>query len=202
MRAKIIVLLVFSFGCIGSSNGYANERIVPAWLNEVKLGVLYHDSGDLWSRLRRESGVDLNLEAIFSPQFKILGGVIRPAFGGSLNTAGDTSRLYTGLRWQYEHASGMFFSLGLGGQSITANLIFRATTARLSDHEYCSTFQSKPDIASMPKMHYRYTSITFLTAILPMPMKAWTPWACVMATAFKLTASTVTSRQCRHYLFL
>ncbi|MDN5753290.1 MAG: acyloxyacyl hydrolase [Nitrosospira sp.] len=115
MRTKIIVALVFSVGCVVSSDGYADERIVPAWLHEVKLGVLYHDSGDLWSRLRRESGVDLNLEAIFSPQFGILGGTIRPAFGGSFNTAGDTSRLYTGLRWQYEHASGMFFSIGLGG---------------------------------------------------------------------------------------
>ena len=56
-----------------------------------------------------------SLEGIFSPHIKFLGGTVRPALGGSVNTIGDTSKLYSGLRWQYEHASGMFFGVGLGG---------------------------------------------------------------------------------------
>ena len=60
----------------------------------VKIGVLHHDT-PMWSGFQRESGIDVNLEAIFSPQIGVLGGVIRPAFGGSVNTAGDTSKLYT-----------------------------------------------------------------------------------------------------------
>ena len=122
MRAQIIGILVLSLGCVVSSDGYADERMAPAWLHEVKIGVLHHDTPGLWSGFRRESGVDVNLEAIFSPQVGVLGGVIRPAFGGSVNTAGDTSKLYTGLRWQYEHVNGLFFGVGLGGAIHNGNL--------------------------------------------------------------------------------
>ena len=122
MRAQIIGVSVFSLGCVVSSDGYADGRMAPAWLHEVKIGVLHHDTPDLWSGFRRETGVDVNLEAIFSPQVGVLGGVIRPAFGGSVNTAGDTSKLYTGLRWQYEHVNGLFFGVGLGGAIHNGNL--------------------------------------------------------------------------------
>lgn len=122
MRAQIIRVLVVSFSCAVSFPGHANERIAPAWLHEVKFGVLHHDTGGLWSGFRREGGVDFNLEAIFSPRVEFLGGAIRPAFGGSVNTAGDTSKLYTGLRWQYEHATGLLFGVGLGGAIHDGNL--------------------------------------------------------------------------------
>lgn len=115
MRAQIIGVMVFCIGCAMTSAGYADERRGLAWLHEIKFGVLHHDTDGLWSGFRREGGVDFNLEAIFTPHVKFLGGTIRPAIGGSVNTAGDTSKLYTGLRWQYEHISGMFFGVGLGG---------------------------------------------------------------------------------------
>ena len=115
MRVQIIKAWIFGLGCIASSHGYTNEWKAAAWLHEVKLGVLHHDTGALWSGFRRESGADFNLEAIFSPQYKILGGFIRPALGGSVSTAGDTSKLYSGIRWQYDHTSGLFFSVGFGG---------------------------------------------------------------------------------------
>ena len=107
--------LLFLIGIIGSSYVFAEERKALAWLHEIKFGVLHHDTDGLWSNFRRERGVDLNLEAIFSPHTQFLGGTIRPAFGGSVNTVGDTSKLYAGLRWQYEHVSGMFIGIGLGG---------------------------------------------------------------------------------------
>ena len=87
----------------------------PAWLNELKLGILHHDTDNLWSGFRRESGWDLNVEAILTPKYDILGGAIRPAVGASVNTSGDTSKIYGGLRWQYEDTSGLFFGLGVGG---------------------------------------------------------------------------------------
>ncbi|SFL77740.1 Lipid A 3-O-deacylase (PagL) [Nitrosomonas communis] len=115
MRTQIIGGLVFSLACIVSSAGFAEEQKTLAWLHEVKFGILHHDTGGLWSGFNRESGVDFNLEAIFSPHVKFLGGSFRPAFGGSANTAGDTSKLYTDIRWQYEHTSGIFFGIGIGG---------------------------------------------------------------------------------------
>lgn len=114
-RTSIIAVLLFSLSCTLSSAVYADERKLAAWLHEVKFGVLHHDTGGLWSGFRRENGVDFNLEAIFSPHRQFLGGIIRPAFGGSVNTVGDTSKLYTGIRWQYEHISGLFMGIGLGG---------------------------------------------------------------------------------------
>ena len=39
-----------------------------------------------------------------------------------MNTAGDTSKLYSGLRWQYEHVNGLFFGVGLGGAIHNGNL--------------------------------------------------------------------------------
>ncbi|SDH62800.1 MULTISPECIES: acyloxyacyl hydrolase [unclassified Nitrosomonas] len=115
MRTRIIEVWVFSLACVISSAGYADKQRALAWLHEIKFGVLHHDTDDLWSGFRREGGVDLNLEAIFSPHIKFIGGTIRPAFGGSVNTVGDTSKLYMDIRWQYEHTSGMFFGIGLGG---------------------------------------------------------------------------------------
>lgn len=125
MRAQIIGVWSFCLSCIVSFDGYADERRSPAWLHEVKLGVLYHDIGGMWSGFRRESGADFNLEAILSPQYKILGGFIRPALGGSVNTAGDTSKIYSGIRWQYDHASGIFFGVGFGGAVHNGDLHLR-----------------------------------------------------------------------------
>ena len=125
MRAQIIKAWIFSLGCVASSHGYTTEWKASTWLHEVKLGVLHHDTGVLWSNFRRESGADFNLEAIFSPQYKILGGFIRPALGGSASTAGDTSKLYSGIRWQYDHASGIFFGVGFGGAIHNGDLHLR-----------------------------------------------------------------------------
>lgn len=114
-KRLIMSMLVFNLGCAISFSVDAEERRISAWLHEIKFGVLHHDPGSLWSNFRRESGVDLNLEAIFVPQVQLLGGTIRPVLGGSINMVGDTSKLYAGMRWQYEHASGVFVGIGLGG---------------------------------------------------------------------------------------
>jgi hypothetical protein len=93
----------------------ADDGGFAAWVNEVKVGVLYHDMDDLWSNFRLESGVDFNGELIFEPHVAFLGGAFRPAAGVSINSAGDTSKLYAGVRYQYELDGGLFFSVGGGG---------------------------------------------------------------------------------------
>src|SRR5690606_5405275 len=50
-----------------------------------------------------------------TPHVKFIGGTIRPAFGGSVNTAGDNSKLYAARRWQCEHTSDMLFGMCLVG---------------------------------------------------------------------------------------
>ncbi len=85
-------------------------------LYELKVGVLAHDVPDLWSGFRAErNAADINIEAIFTPSMPFLGGTIRPAIGGSINTHGDTSHGYIDARWQYETPFGFYFGVGLGG---------------------------------------------------------------------------------------
>jgi lipid A 3-O-deacylase len=85
-------------------------------IEEVKLGVLHHDTSGLWSGFRLEqSGVDINAELLFRPALAVLAGSIRPVLGGSVNTAGNTSHGYLGLRWQAELPGNFYLGIGLGG---------------------------------------------------------------------------------------
>ncbi|MEG3618465.1 acyloxyacyl hydrolase [Magnetovibrio sp. PR-2] len=84
-------------------------------VHEVKLGLLHHDTGGLWSGTNRESGVDLNLEAILEPSTAFLSGTVRPAVGASLNSGGDTSKAYIAARWEKDLTDDVQFALGVGG---------------------------------------------------------------------------------------
>jgi len=108
----------------------ANGGMIGAGLlQQLKFGVLAHDVGDLWSGFNREEGVDLNIEAVFSPSLTIFGGTLRPALGGSINTAGDTSKGYLDLLWQYNFSTGIFFVSGLGA-AIHDGKLHASTTGR------------------------------------------------------------------------
>tara|TARA_R110002050_G_scaffold177043_1_gene310131 strand:- start:31033 stop:31608 length:576 start_codon:yes stop_codon:yes gene_type:complete len=82
--------------------------------HEISIGVLHHDSDHLWSGFRRESGVDLNVEALFSPSIVVFGGDLRPALGVSINTSGDTSKAYLDARWRYDFENDIFVGIGVG----------------------------------------------------------------------------------------
>ncbi len=84
-----------------------------SWVDEVRIGILYHDLG-VWSGRSREDGVDFNGELIFSPSAQMFGGLLRPNLGFSLNDRGDTSKIYGGGVWEYLWHSGWFIDLGLG----------------------------------------------------------------------------------------
>jgi len=84
-----------------------------AMLDEIKAGILYHDTG-FWGGSGNEEGIDANVELIFSPSVMLLSGQLRPNIGISLNDRGDTSKLYGGGVWEYEGRSGWFFGFGLG----------------------------------------------------------------------------------------
>ena len=84
------------------------------WLYEIRAGILAHDV-PLWSRTRQEGGVDFNAEFIFGfPKFELLSGIVYSNLGFSLNSQGDTSKIYSGLLWEYLWDSGLFINLGLG----------------------------------------------------------------------------------------
>jgi len=87
----------------------------PGWLHAIRAGILVHDVNNLWSGTRKEGGVDLNSELIFShPCFALFSGNLRPNLGLSINTQGHTSKLYGGLLWELETKAGIFLDLGFG----------------------------------------------------------------------------------------
>ncbi|MTD94140.1 hypothetical protein GIW81_07290 [Hyphomicrobium sp. xq] len=51
-------------------------------VDELKIGVLWHDVPGLWSGFQAEPGcADIDIEALLSPSVAFLGGTIRPALG-------------------------------------------------------------------------------------------------------------------------
>lgn len=93
----------------------ATAVIAEGEIHSVHIGVLAHDVPDLWSGFQAEAdAADINIEMQFSRSVPFLGGVIRPAIGGTINTRGDTSHAYIDARWQIEGPSNLFFGLGLG----------------------------------------------------------------------------------------
>ena len=84
------------------------------FLYGIRAGILAHDV-PVWSRTRQENGVDFNAEFIFGfPKFRLFSGVVYSNLGFSLNSRGDTSKIYSGLLWEYLWDSGLFINLGFG----------------------------------------------------------------------------------------
>ncbi|MFQ5955450.1 MAG: acyloxyacyl hydrolase [Kiloniellales bacterium] len=84
------------------------------WLSEFRLGLLAHNIGPIASA--REEGVQLNGEFRFaSPSLFAYILSPRPHVGVSVNTAGDTSFLYSGLTWTWDITDGLFLDLSFGG---------------------------------------------------------------------------------------
>lgn len=84
-------------------------------IHEISVGSLYHDVPGLWSgfRLEKES-LDINVEAQLSPSMQLWFFTLRPAIGGTINTAGQTSHAYVDARLNYEWPTGVFLGFGVG----------------------------------------------------------------------------------------
>jgi hypothetical protein len=108
----LLVLLVFLLS--GAKNGICGDSDKEQqFLYGAKIGVLAHDVDGLWSGSSNEDGVDLNVELIFAPSLSVFSGKLRPAVGASINTSGDTSKIYLDGIWQIDLQQ-FFFSFGLG----------------------------------------------------------------------------------------
>jgi lipid A 3-O-deacylase len=95
----------------------ASDGVLPlgGWVYEMRAGLLAHDVDDLWSRSRREDGVDISAEVVFAHAgLPLLFGHLRPNLGVTVNTQGDTSKLYTGGLMEWTHPAGLFLDAGIG----------------------------------------------------------------------------------------
>jgi hypothetical protein len=81
----------------------------------LRLGVLAHDVGGLWSHSRAEGGADVNAEIVFrKPSVSLWEGTLLPNLGLSVNSQGGTSKAYGGMLWEFLLANGLFFNSGVG----------------------------------------------------------------------------------------
>jgi len=110
LRCLSLCVAIFLLSVVSAAAQQENANIV----HEIKAGILVHDVSNMWSSFSRESGLDANAEVIFSPNLSVLGGEVRPALGASINTAGDTSKVYLDARWEYGADNGLFVAVGLG----------------------------------------------------------------------------------------
>ena len=114
-KFKVIFLfLTFLLVLIHATDTEANDKIEDLF-KEIKLGVLLHDVGGLWSGNSKETGTDFNAEIVLSfPILSIFSGTIYPNLGLLFNDSGNTSNLYFGLIWDRKIMSTFFINLGLG----------------------------------------------------------------------------------------
>lgn len=94
--------------------GAAPRASAGELLHELRFGLLAHDVGGLWSGFNEEDGADVNIEASLTPSLALAFATLRPAIGASINTEGDTSKLYAGARLEREIAMGLFLAAGVG----------------------------------------------------------------------------------------
>lgn len=111
-RSLLAALLVFFTIPLVSLDSEASDG--KSWVHELRIGVLDHDTDNLWSGFSRESGIDLNAELVFTPSYELWHGHVRPNLGLSVNTEGDTSKVYAGAVWQYLWKNGFILDFGAG----------------------------------------------------------------------------------------
>src|SRR5262245_22546088 len=97
--------LVWGLACVSLAlPAVAGEDVTTVskgLIYDVKIGAQVHDVPYLWSGFNKEPySVDLNLEVMFSPSVRLVGGDIRPALGATINFEGYTSKAYLDARWQ------------------------------------------------------------------------------------------------------
>jgi lipid A 3-O-deacylase len=116
-RPAALAALLFASAVLAPRDAVAQTGLI----DEVKIGVLYHDIGFLGHHV--ETGQDANLEVLFtSPSFLRIIGSPRPDLGADINDAGNTSDAYFGLTWTikplqllYGGDDRVFLSGSLGG---------------------------------------------------------------------------------------
>ena len=114
LRAMILIFLMLMLVYSPAFSEEIPQGHQQRWFHGMRVGVLAHDV-PIWSLTRKEEGVDINSEFIFLwPDNSLAGGRVHSNIGASLNTQGDTSKIYAGGLWEYTWKNGLFFSFGLG----------------------------------------------------------------------------------------
>lgn len=105
--SALFLLMAFDEGC--AFDDPATEGLI----RELRCGVAAHDIDSLWSGSSKEKGPDIHAGALFNrPLFRLFSATAYPNAGASINTRGDTSKIFGGLLLQWEPSGPFFFSTG------------------------------------------------------------------------------------------
>ena len=113
MEAVILVLTL-------AGGAHAFDMSPPdGFVREWRFGVAAHDVDGLWSGASKEKGPDLCAEMVFNRSlfdslFDSIDIDIYPNAGISINTRGDTSKVFGGFRLEWQALPCLLFSTGLG----------------------------------------------------------------------------------------
>ena len=119
IRKCALVGVVIFFCAMATPSAHAQNSPEKGFVFEtlygIRMGLLAHDVGGLWSHARAESGVDANAEIVFNtPSLKLWQGLILTNIGVSINSHHDTSKVYGGLLWEFVFDNGFFVNSGAG----------------------------------------------------------------------------------------
>ena len=99
-----------------SGGASAFEQPLPNGpIREMRIGLAAHDVDGLWSGDSKEKGPDLCAEVVFNRSlFNLLYAEAYPNMGLTINTRGDTSKVFGGFRLEWQPLAPLTVSTGLG----------------------------------------------------------------------------------------
>jgi hypothetical protein len=111
-----VVIIIYGMAHPSVQAQDASEKALASGiLYGIRIGLLAHDVGGLWSHSRAEGGADVNAEIVFNqPRLKFWQGLILPNIGVSINSQHDTRKVYGGLLWEFVFDNGFFVNSGGG----------------------------------------------------------------------------------------
>ena len=98
----------------GDANAFDDSQ--PAGrIKEIRIGLAAHDVDGLWSGESKEKGPDVCAEVVFNRTlFNMLHTQAEPNLGVTINTRGDTSKVFGGFRLEWQPLSMFMVATGLG----------------------------------------------------------------------------------------
>jgi lipid A 3-O-deacylase len=112
---KAIILVLTLAGGADASDVSPPDGFV----REMRFGVAAHDVDGLWSGASKEKGPDICAEVVFNRSlfdslFDLIDMDLYPNAGISINTRGDTSNVFGGVRLEWQALPRLTLSTGLG----------------------------------------------------------------------------------------
>jgi hypothetical protein len=155
-------------------------------VRELRVGALAHDVDGLWSGDAKEAGPDFCLEVLFNRRlFDLLSATAYPDAGASLNTRGDTSKIYGDFCSSGSRHRQFSFQRGSAWFCTMASGIRIQPAVNPWDRGCCSEFPSKSAMSSAAIIGSPLPLTMCPMPVWHPPTKAWTAWGWSMDTVSK-----------------